>query len=120
MKFLLKGFPIAPATQRFGYTVVALSYACLLLALVLGKSPLQSFFSSGTMRAVGRYSYGAYVWRPLLLAQVLRLETHVWRRELPWFLNLPVLLGAVLAASMISFFVAERAFLSLKRHFEPR
>ncbi|HLH43455.1 MAG TPA: acyltransferase [Bryobacteraceae bacterium] len=120
LKFLLKGFRIAPATQRFGYTIVALSYACLLLALALGRSPLQSFFGSGPMRALGRYSYAAYVWHPLILAAVLTLERYLWGSQLPWFLNLPFVWSVVLAASAATYFVIERPFLSLKRHFQPR
>jgi hypothetical protein len=48
-----------PATQRYGYTLIALGYGSLLLAAILTMGTLfQRFFTSGIMRVFGNIAMG--------------------------------------------------------------
>jgi len=109
------------ATHRYGYTVIALAYASLLLGAIVtmgSGSILQRFFTSGIMRAFEKYCYAAYVWHRIVAAGVQACErkTHT---PLPWFVEIPLMI-ATFAVSMASYALIERPFLALKRRFEPR
>jgi peptidoglycan/LPS O-acetylase OafA/YrhL len=106
--------------QTFGYSIVAMSYAGLLLTLVFGlgvTTPGQRFFSSAAMRLFGRYSYGAYVWHPLVQRRLPPIERSILHALPPWFIQIPFLVGATLLVSMCCYALIERPFLNLKRHF---
>lgn len=111
-----------PATQRCGYTLIALGYGSLLLAAILtmgSQSLFQRFFTSGIMRVFGKYSYGAYVWHRMVALgiQISERRLHI---PLPWFVEIPLMVAATLGVSMASYASFERSFLALKRRFEPR
>ena len=111
-----------PGTQRFGYTIIALAYAALLLGVVvtMGTESLpQRVFTSGFMRVFGKYSYGAYVWHRMV-ALAIQSSSRRLHLSLPWFMELPAMFAATLAVSIGSYKVIERPFLALKSHFEPR
>ena len=113
----------SPLMGSIGYTLIDLSFAALLLALVATPgepSVLQRFFGSATMRALGKYSYAAYIWHILVRVLAGYLERDVLHVRFPWFLNIPLLVALTVAASMLSYAIIERPVLSLKRYFEPR
>lgn len=110
------------ATQRYGYTVIALAYASVLLGAIVtmgSGSILQRFFTSGIMRAFGKYSYAAYIWHRMVAAGVQACERKI-HTPLPWFVEIPLMIAATFAVSMASYALIERPFLALKRYFEPR
>ena len=105
-----------------GYTLIDLSFAALLLALVSTAdkpSVLQRFFGSSIMRTLGRYSYALYIWHIFVRALVGHFERNVVHLRLPWFLDIPLMIGVTLLVSMLSYDLIEQPFLSLKRYFEP-
>jgi peptidoglycan/LPS O-acetylase OafA/YrhL len=113
----------APGVQGLGFTVIALSYAALLVSLILttgSRSIPQRFFCSKFMRTFGKYSYGAYIWHQLVRVLVVGLEESTLHKELPALLNIPVMIAATLVFSMASYAIVEHPFLALKGHFKPR
>jgi peptidoglycan/LPS O-acetylase OafA/YrhL len=104
-----------PMVQTIGFTVIALSYAGLLLAAVLGgPSPLQRFLSSRIMRALGKYSYAAYLWHYLTMRIVWKIGVHFHAG------NIVVMIAVTMLMSIASYHLIERWFLRLKGRFEPR
>jgi peptidoglycan/LPS O-acetylase OafA/YrhL len=111
----------APVILSAGYTFVGLACAGVLLAAVLtagSGTPLQRFLTHPTMRMLGN-SYAAYIWHVLVRVVVLYLEESVLHVSTPWFVNIPLLFAITVGASMLSYIVIERPFLSSKRYFEP-
>jgi peptidoglycan/LPS O-acetylase OafA/YrhL len=106
-----------------GFSLVDLSCAAVLLALVttIGTdSHVQRFFTSRAMRAMGKYSYSAYIWHDLVWVVVRDLQRNVLHRTPPWYVNIPLMIALTLLVSVVSYVVIERPFLSLKRYFKPR
>jgi peptidoglycan/LPS O-acetylase OafA/YrhL len=103
---------------RWGFTLVALSAAVLLGALMAAPPwPLARLLETGPLRWVGRISYGTYLWHvPVLLVFLRRPENLRWPRVLVIWL-------ASLAAGALSHYCLERPFLRLKqrldRHSDP-
>ena len=98
---------------RWGFTVVALSAAVLVAALVAAPPwPLARLLESRPLGWVGRVSYGTYLWHmPILL---------VFSRW-PVYLKKPgvlVIWGVSLAAGALSHYCVERPFLRLKQRLD--
>ncbi len=113
----------APGVQGLGLTIIALSYAALLVGVVLtmgSRSILQRFFCSGFLMTFGKYSYGAYVWHNLVRLLVLKAETSILHSGVPALINIPLTIAATLVFSIASYAVVERPFLALKGRFKPR
>jgi peptidoglycan/LPS O-acetylase OafA/YrhL len=107
-----------PTVQGIGYTVVALSYAGLLLTLVLGgNSVLQRLFASRVMRSLGKYSYGAYLWHYVAMRIVWTTFARYLERSGPSRMLLMILITMLM--SLASYHLVERWFLLLKKKFEP-
>jgi peptidoglycan/LPS O-acetylase OafA/YrhL len=100
--------------ENGGYTLVALAAVALLAQLLLVPRGLIARSLAWTpVRAVGRISYGLYLWHlPLFL--VLDEE----RTGLSFWPLLIVRFVATFAAATASFFLVERPALRLKRRFE--
>jgi PASTA domain len=56
---------------RSGFTLVAIAVAVIVLAAVETRSPVVSFLSVRPLRAVGRVSYGLYIWHLAVFIGVL-------------------------------------------------
>jgi peptidoglycan/LPS O-acetylase OafA/YrhL len=108
-----------PAVQGLGFTVIALSYAGVLLAALLGGNPLLlRFLRSRTMRIFGKYSYAMYLWHfPMMRLVRTTLVSHI---NIPGPLRMLAMIAATLLAAVCSYQLVERRFLSLKNRFEPR
>jgi peptidoglycan/LPS O-acetylase OafA/YrhL len=112
----------SPGVQGLGLTAIALSFAALLVGVVLtmgARSMPQRFFCSGIMITFGKYSYAAYIWHQLVRVLVFNLEKNMLHASLPALLNIPLMIAATLVFSMASFACIERPFLMLKRYFKP-
>ena len=112
----------APGVQGLGLTAIALSYAALLVGVVLtigAPSVPQRFFCSRVMITFGKYSYAAYIWHQLVRELVEKLEMNTLHERLPALINIALMIAATLVFSMASFAFIERPFLAFKSHFKP-
>ena len=92
------------------------------MAVVLtvgSRTSLQRFFTSSALRILGKYSYAAYIWHVFVRVVVLWLEENALRVPVPWYVNIPLMIGVTLGVSALTYAAIERPFLSLKRYFEP-
>jgi peptidoglycan/LPS O-acetylase OafA/YrhL len=113
---LTRFYPNERSVVTFGHTLLALTFGWLMVIAVGSRSPRG--LGLRPLRALGKYSYGIYVWHwPL---QQVMLIYHADRFSPAGFLAAG-LLGS-LALGWLSYLVIERPFLNLKRFFayEPR
>jgi peptidoglycan/LPS O-acetylase OafA/YrhL len=113
-----------PIMQTAGFSLIALFFGS---ALVLGlTSPLQHVFNTSVLRWFGKYSYGIYVWHPIIF--ILLLHTPQARDIRDRFLggsgpaqmviSVAVAIAVTFVVTMLSWNLWESQFLKLKRYFE--
>ena len=117
--------PSTPWVQTVGYSLVALFFTGLVALALPGPSgnPVARFFEARWLRALGKYSYGIYVYHVFVMGfadRALPASRLVAALGSP----APACLAFVLAGVALSFAVAwvswwvyERPFLSLKDRF---
>jgi peptidoglycan/LPS O-acetylase OafA/YrhL len=113
---------IAPAIVGMGFSLIALSYAGLLLSVVASAgsgSVLDRAFANPILRAFGKYSYAAYLLQFLGRNLVLNNEARLRVRS-PGPVNILLEIGVTFALSFASYYLLERHFLVWKRRFDPR
>lgn len=98
-----------------GLTLTALLSTVLVASLVAGAAaPLATLLTSTVLVAVGRISYGLYLWHwPVFLA--LNEDA----LGLPWLPTQAVRLVVALAAATASYLLVERRLLALRHRFDP-
>jgi len=113
------------ATQTFGLSILAVFFASILLASVIGHGSwnrrLQAALSVPLLRSVGKYSYGMYVIHyPIILGMeklVPRFQAVFGQRYIFPLMSVSILLSY--AAAFLSYHALEKHFLRLKRWFVP-
>jgi peptidoglycan/LPS O-acetylase OafA/YrhL len=106
--------------QTFGYSLLAVFFGVLLTLGV--TSPLQRVFDLQILRWFGKYSYGLYVWHPILF--ILLLHTDLARKirggngTVEMIVSVGIALSVIFAVTLFSWHCWESQFLKLKRHFE--
>ena len=112
--------------QVFGYPAIALSFGALIV-FCLDAAPgsrLERVFGSPSMRFMGRYSYGIYVWHGMILQ--LLIDAVAWvavppavgGTRIPYgLLTLVVASSIAIAVAFLSYNLYEKPILSLKRYF---
>jgi peptidoglycan/LPS O-acetylase OafA/YrhL len=117
------------AVQTIGFTFTALVSAWLVVLALDGRehTPTARVLASGPLRALGRYSYGLYVFHHLLvfgIADHLRIVQRTPRlagSQLPGqMFFLVVATAASVAVALLSWYCWEEPFLRLKRLFPYR
>jgi peptidoglycan/LPS O-acetylase OafA/YrhL len=107
--------------QVFGYSLLAW-FSASLIVLALTRTAFQSFFSLGVLRWLGKYSYGLYVWHPIVFIIVLHTDFARALRAnddpVHQFLSVGLAVAIALAVTIISWQCAEKQFLKLKTRFE--
>jgi peptidoglycan/LPS O-acetylase OafA/YrhL len=121
-------FLLDPAIQVVGYSLLDLCFVALLVVVIGAprSSRLAIIFESFPLRALGRYSYGLYVFNSIFLLAAERL--FVMRSLVAWsgstFIGrlLYVFIGAfaTFAAAWLSWHLVERHFLKLKALFSSQ
>ena len=118
--WLLRAGRIDPATERFGFTLLALSFAALLASVVLTMSKrtfLQALLTCWPLRQVGKLSYSIYIWH-ILVAQLFvpSIESALhWKG--PSVASFALMIAVTISAGAVSYFVIERPFLRMKGRF---
>jgi peptidoglycan/LPS O-acetylase OafA/YrhL len=109
-----------PYYVRFGYTLFALLFACIITLLydrtIVGK--LTNYvLSIWVLRFFGKYSYGLYVYRWLLYKSIYSYfeMNYVFPKK-----YILLFLLFVLVVSMVSFHTVEKYFLSFRYKFENK
>jgi peptidoglycan/LPS O-acetylase OafA/YrhL len=103
-----------PFFFKGGYTIVAICAATVLLA-VLECRWFAKPFEFAPLRAVGKVSYGLYLWHFPVFAAVFR-----YGRGIPGGMRVILALSLAAAFTLASWFLIERPFLRLKDGFEAR
>lgn len=126
MTVATRGFEIYGAdTFTYGYPLVSIGFALLLLATLTpsagSASVYQSMLNFAPLRSVGKYSYAIYVLH-------MPIQLTMGAAILPWLrssttlypLIYPVLIAALsYLAAFASYHLYEKHFLKLKRYFVP-
>ena len=121
----LRGAPApltSPLVATAGFTVLAITFAALIGTALQQGGAAERLFSAGWLRALGRYSYGLYVYHFLihqLLTERLHaaISTHVHSKILPLLGSGAVTLAVSLVVAAASFHFIEQPILRLKRYF---
>jgi peptidoglycan/LPS O-acetylase OafA/YrhL len=108
-----------PALWIFAYPLVSLG-ASAALVLCLAGGRLAGLLSVGPLRWLGKYSFGLYVWHPIVGVLLMHSTVAIVPQGGPAG---PILLGALfvlvldLVVAWLSFHLWETRFLALKRFF---
>ncbi len=100
---------------RGGFTLIAIATAIVLLALLESEWAGERLLAARPLRALGRVSYGVYVFHPLVFWWVFYVG-HRWNAGVRFFVAFAVLAAAVIA----SWRLVERPFLRWKDRLEGR
>lgn len=98
-----------------GFTIFNLAVAVVVLAVVEGGWSARSLLTNRTMQAIGRVSYGIYLWHLPLIWALRR-----WDVDLPDVIRFLLAMGATAIAVAFSWFVVERPAQRWRRRFEVR
>jgi len=113
---------VAPGMQVFGYPLIALGFAFVLLAALRPESPTARVLGLPLLRRCGTYSYGMYVfYAPLHLFVGLPLLARLGHP--PSFVEGVAYEGVAIVATFVlgalSYHLYEKHFLDLKARFAP-
>jgi peptidoglycan/LPS O-acetylase OafA/YrhL len=94
----------------FGGYMVAALYSMVILAESMREgSPIERFFSSTIMRAIGRVSFSAYIWHLFVFVRVNQFVTgEVWGP-----LRIAIAYAALAIVTVVAWCIAERPFMRL-------
>jgi peptidoglycan/LPS O-acetylase OafA/YrhL len=120
--FVARGFGLdRVATQLFGYSLIAVSFALAILAVAVNHAQARTtwidrLLSSRPLRSIGRYSYGMYVLHLpltfLLSGPILNALAGLGTAEPPLYALIFTVISY--AAGWASYLLVERRFLQLK------
>ncbi len=102
-----------PFLYRGGFTLIALTVGVILIAVLETDWVVNRFLRLRPLRAVGRVSYGLYIWHLAIFNAVTRYG-RFWN---PWWQTI-VALGLTAVATCASWFLVERPFLRWKDRLE--
>jgi peptidoglycan/LPS O-acetylase OafA/YrhL len=109
--------PSNPLMLTAGLSVLGLFFASTLAFVTTSQSIATVLLQTPVLRFFGRYSYGLYVYHPLVHGLLSRSSLASSQNH-PWLLfSLSFLV--TLATACLSFHLYESQFLKLKRYFQP-
>ncbi len=110
---LKRCFLLATLTVPLAWTCIALGVAVLLLqSVLLGRWSVYAWLNTPVARTLGGLSYSLYVWQQLFCA---RPEAFGWAPH-AW-MGFPLWIASALFAAVISYYLWEKPFLSLRARF---
>jgi peptidoglycan/LPS O-acetylase OafA/YrhL len=114
-----------PFFHQFRGSLYALLFGALTLTSVNpGGGPMAAFFQTASLRFLGKYSYGLYVYHGLLtwylpdLKAEARLDAALGNHWLAILAYAAIGFGVSTAVAVVSYELLEKRFLLLKRYFE--
>jgi len=119
----------SPTMTRLGYTAFAVVYGCFVFAAFAGAGAdtgLARWLRRPSLRILGKYSYGIYVFHyPIALYQRRFLAEHANAapepaRTLLWLLSIAAGMTASFLVALASWNLYEKRFLAWKRFFVAR
>lgn len=110
----LTGGDFNPLLSQRWFTWFGAAWAALLLAILHGPPWLRAPFASRPLRLVGVVSFSAYLWHMPVLDLLRAAGVGRWPWLAPW-----LVLGAVLAVSMLSFLLLERPWREVRLPLPP-
>lgn len=99
-----------------GYTILGLAAACILNAILVGSKGLDGLLSWRPLRAVGRVSYGLYLWH-FMIFEILAQHNSL---GLDWWARAAVVLLLSAGATLTSWYCVEQPFLRLKARYSSK
>ncbi len=118
------GIHLMPITENsrwvgaYGFTLLDLVAAGLILASLDRGSILYRVLSLRPLRVLGKYSYGFYVYHVILYQPLVGFVLNRWR--VPLILLFTVDFFVILGVSALSYHILEMPFLRLKKRFITR
>ena len=115
-------FEINVAVDRYGFTFLAVAMTSLLAMAQRPTTLVSRVMRAPALRFMGKYSYGLYVFHPLL-EEIYNvwldpgLKAHVHSKIVLHLLSLAIVLGLTIPLAMLSYRFYEKPFLKLKRFF---
>jgi peptidoglycan/LPS O-acetylase OafA/YrhL len=108
-----------PVMQTLGYSLLAVFFGALLILSL--TSSLQCVFGSRILRWLGKYSFGIYIWHPIVFILALHTEPARALRGgsgmVEMIVSVVLAVGVMLAVALLSWHLWESRFLKLSRHF---
>jgi peptidoglycan/LPS O-acetylase OafA/YrhL len=105
---------VDPAMMTIGYTALDWAFAGLVFA---GATARLGILECMPLRLAGRYSYGLYVYHPLVMWWIVRDAPWLERRD--WTAAAAAAIGSILIA-WVSYHLYEQRFLRLRDRWAPR
>ena len=105
---------VDPAMLTVGFTALDWAFAGLVLT---GATARSAILESAPLRAAGRYSYGLYVYHPLVMWWIVRHAQWLERNELRFVVGAAVGSAAV---AWLSYHLFEGPILRLRDRLAPR
>jgi peptidoglycan/LPS O-acetylase OafA/YrhL len=103
-----------------GFSILWMFYGSVLL-LALNWSPLRTIMQARFLRWFGKYSYGMYVWHPIIFMLVFHndLATQLRGGDTPMhaLISTVIALAAMFAVTLASWHLWEKQFLKFKSRF---
>jgi peptidoglycan/LPS O-acetylase OafA/YrhL len=113
--------PDDPGMQTLGYSLLDAMFGCWLVVGLLYR-PLNRLLNAKVLRWFGKYSYGVYVWHPMIFILVLKTDAGRMLRGAQGGPELIAAAGFALAAmfaiTLVSWHAWEKKFLELKRYYQ--
>ena len=111
--------PADPVLWVFGFTLVSAAAAALIL-VAAAPGPIASALSHPALRWFGKYSFGLYVWHPIIAVILLHSRLALVTKgqgAVAALLAVAFTVAVTLAVAWLSFHTFEQRFLALKRFF---
>jgi peptidoglycan/LPS O-acetylase OafA/YrhL len=108
-------------TCSAGFSILAMFFASLLV-MAFRSETIKRFFSAPVLTTFGRYSYGLYVYHPIIYCwlhqrPVMRELVHLTHQaQSAQYLSMALLVVASMAVAALSFRFYEKPILNLKRY----
>lgn len=110
------------AINSYGYSIVAIASTSLIAMALRQNSLVAKFMRAATLRFLGKYSYGIYVYHQMvavLISWLLRdsLGSHIHNKALYHLTSMGCILVITIPLAQLSYHLYEQPFLKLKRYF---